>query len=143
MLCTEQAARGIHPGLHGTTFGGGPLTCAVAVAVIDAMEQMQMLEHIQHVGNYFQEKLRGLEEKHQAVEEVRGLGLMLAIELNSAEMAKLAVAKMLERRILINRTSDTVLRFLPPYILGTNHVDTAIAALDAVFNEVAVLAPSV
>jgi acetylornithine aminotransferase/acetylornithine/N-succinyldiaminopimelate aminotransferase len=142
MLCTEEAARGIHPGLHGTTFGGGPLTCAVAVAVIDAMEQMQMLEHIQHVGNYFKEKLRGLEEKHQAVEEVRGLGLMLAIELNSAEMAKLAVAKMLERRILINRTSDTVLRFLPPYILGTNHVDTAIAALDAVFNEVAVLAPS-
>jgi acetylornithine/N-succinyldiaminopimelate aminotransferase len=143
MLCTEEAARGIHPGLHGTTFGGGPLTCAVATAVIDAMEQKQMLEHIKQVGSYFTDKLRGLAAKHQVVEEVRGLGLMLAIELKSAELAKLVVARMLERHILINRTSETVLRFLPPYILGTNEVDMAVAALDEVLKEVAVLTPSV
>jgi acetylornithine/N-succinyldiaminopimelate aminotransferase len=142
MLCTEEAARGIHPGLHGTTFGGGPLACAVAIAVIDAMEQNQMLEHIKQVGSYFKEKLQALAAKHQAVENVRGLGLMLAIELKSAELAKQAVAKMLERHILINRTSETVLRFLPPYILATNEVDIVVAALDEVLNEVAVLVPS-
>jgi acetylornithine aminotransferase/acetylornithine/N-succinyldiaminopimelate aminotransferase len=60
---------------------------------------------------------------------------MLAAELDSAELAKLTVAEMLKRKILINCTSDTVLRFLPPYILEREHVDTAIAALDEIFTE--------
>ncbi len=66
---------------------------------------------------------------------MRGLGLMLAAELDSAELAKTVLAEMLKRRILINRTSETVLRFLPPYILDKEHVDEAIAALDAIFTE--------
>ena len=60
---------------------------------------------------------------------------MIAAELDSAELAKLVVAEMLKRQILINCTSDTVLRFLPPYILERAHVDTAIAALDEIFTE--------
>ncbi len=64
-----------------------------------------------------------------------GIGLMLAIELDSADLAKQAVADMLARHILINRTSETVLRFLPPFILKKEHVDTAIAALDEIFTE--------
>jgi acetylornithine/N-succinyldiaminopimelate aminotransferase len=142
MLCTEEASQGIHPGLHGTTFGGGPLACAVSIAVIDAMERMKLLEHIQHVGTYFKEQLQGLASKHRAVEEVRGLGLMLALEVKSADLAKQAVSKMLERRILINRTSETALRFLPPYTLGTEHVDVTVSALDEVFSELEVLSSS-
>jgi acetylornithine/N-succinyldiaminopimelate aminotransferase len=138
MLCSEEAARAMHPGLHGTTFGGGPLACAVAIAVIDALERDKVLEHIQEVGGYFKKQLQGLAAKHDSVVDVRGMGLMLAIDLNSAELAKQAVAQMLERGILINRTNETVLRFLPPYILRSEHVDTAISALDAILSEVPV-----
>jgi acetylornithine aminotransferase/acetylornithine/N-succinyldiaminopimelate aminotransferase len=134
-LCTEEVARAIHPGMHGTTFGGGPLACAVAIAVIDTIEREGLLEHVVEVGNYFQNQLKGLASKHGAIVDVRGKGLMLAAELDSADLAKLVVKEMLQRKILINCTSDTVLRFLPPFILQKEHVDQAIAALDEILKE--------
>ena len=133
LLCTEEVARSFHPGIHGTTFGGGPLACAVANAVIDAIEKDGLLANATSVGDYFQDQLRGLAMKHDTIREVRGKGLMIAAELDSADLAKKTVAEMLKRRILINCTSDTVLRFLPPYILERAHVDAAIAALDEIF----------
>jgi acetylornithine/N-succinyldiaminopimelate aminotransferase len=137
VLCTEEVARSFHPGMHGTTFGGGPLACAVAIAVIDAIEKDGLLAKATAVGDYFQEELRGLKKKHEAIVDVRGKGLMVAAEVDSAELGKTIVAEMLKRHILINCTSDTVLRFLPPYILERAHVDTAIAALDEIFTEYA------
>jgi acetylornithine aminotransferase/acetylornithine/N-succinyldiaminopimelate aminotransferase len=136
MLCTEAVASAMQPGLHGTTFGGGPLSCAVAIAVIDTIEQENLLARINDVGGYFHRQLDGLARKYpQLVVEARGLGLMLALELRSADTAKSVAAAMLGRRILINRTSETVLRFLPPYILATSHVDLAIAALDEILEQ--------
>lgn len=137
MLCSEEAARAIHPGMHGTTFGGGPLTCAVALAVIDTIERDHLLQHVTDTGAYFSGRLSDLANKHSAIVDVRGLGLMLAIELDSADLAKQVVEEMLDRHILINRTSETVLRFLPPYILQNEHIDEAIAALDEIFGELA------
>lgn len=135
MLCTEEAARAIHAGMHGTTFGGGPLACAVGIAVIDAIEKEGLLANATEVGDYFQELLRALAKRHDAIKDVRGKGLMLAAELDSADLAKLVVAEMLKRHVIINCTSDTVLRFLPPFILKKEHVDTAIAALDEILTE--------
>ena len=135
VLCTEEVSRVIHAGMHGTTFGGGPLACAVGIAVIDTIEKDGLLTKASTVGNYFQERLRWLASRHEAIVDVRGKGLMLAAELDSAELAKTTVAAMLKRKIVINCTSDTVLRFLPPYILERNHVDTAIAALDEILTE--------
>ena len=135
VLCTEEAARAIHAGMHGTTFGGGPLACAVGIAVIDAIEKEGLLANATAVGDYFQQQLRSLATRHEAITDVRGKGLMVAAELDSPELAKLIVAEMLKRRILINCTSETVLRFLPPFILERAHVDTAIAALDQIFAE--------
>ena len=135
ILCTEEAARAIHAGMHGTTFGGGPLACAVANAVIDTLEHDNVLAHVTEVGDYFQQQLKALAKKHSAIVDVRGKGLMLAAELDSADLAKLTVAEMLKRHIIINCTSDTVLRFLPPYILEREHVDTAIAAFDEIFTQ--------
>lgn len=132
MVCTEESARAIHAGMHGTTFGGGPLSCAVAIAVIDTMRQGEMLQHITETGACFKAKLKELAKRHTSIIDVRGIGLMLAAELDSADMAKDVVAQMLERRILINRTSETVLRFLPPYILSANDVDTAVSALNEI-----------
>ena len=137
VLCTEEVARSFHPGVHGTTFGGGPLACAVGIAVIDAIEKDGLLANATAVGDYFQEQLRGLKKKHEAIVDVRGKGLMVAAELDSAELGKRTVTEMLKRHILINCTSDTVLRFLPPFILESAHVDTAIAALDEIFTEFA------
>lgn len=135
MLCTEEAAQAIHPGMHGTTFGGGPLSCAVALAVFDAIEKDRLLDNVNEVGGYFHHRLEWLQQKHSAIAGVRGFGLMLAAELDSADLAKTVAAEMMKRRILINRTSETVLRFLPPYILRQEHVDEAIAALDQILTE--------
>jgi acetylornithine/N-succinyldiaminopimelate aminotransferase len=132
VLCTEEAARAIHAGMHGTTFGGGPLACAVAIAVIDAIEKENLLANATEVGNYFQSRLRHLASSHPAIVDVRGKGLMLAAEVDSAALGKVIVAEMLKRRILINCTSDTALRFLPPFTLTRAHVDTAIRALDEI-----------
>jgi acetylornithine/N-succinyldiaminopimelate aminotransferase len=137
VLCTEEVARAIHPGMHGTTFGGGPLACAVAIAVIDAIESEGLLAHVIEVGDYFQEMLRGLMSRHDAIVDVRGKGLMVAAEVDSPELGKHIVQAMLQRHILINCTSDTVLRFLPPYILEKEHVDLAVVALDEIFTEYA------
>jgi acetylornithine aminotransferase/acetylornithine/N-succinyldiaminopimelate aminotransferase len=132
MLCTDEAARAFTPGMHGSTFGGGPLLCAVAIAVIDTMKQSGVLAHVRDVGGYFKRQLEGLRERHECIIDVRGMGLMLGIELDSTDLATRAVSEMMAQHILINRTSETVLRFLPPYILERKHVDRAIAALDGI-----------
>ncbi len=132
MLCTEEAARAFTPGMHGTTFGGGPLACAVAIAVIDTMKQTDLLAHIQDVGGYFKQQLQSLKQRHDCVTDVRGMGLMLGLELDSADLATKTASEMMTQHIIINRTSETVLRFLPPYILERKHVDAAIAALDQI-----------
>jgi len=132
MLCTDEAARAFSPGMHGTTFGGGPLASAVAIAVIDTIKQNSLLEHVRNAGGYFKQQLEGLKKKHDCIVEVRVMGLMLGVEIDSADIAKRAATEMMAKHIIINRTSDTVLRFLPPYILERGHVDTTIAALDQV-----------
>jgi acetylornithine aminotransferase/acetylornithine/N-succinyldiaminopimelate aminotransferase len=134
MLCTDEAARAFSPGMHGTTFGGGPLVCAVAIAVIDTMKQNNVLAQVRDVGGYFKQRLEWLRRRHDCITDVRGMGLMLGIELDSADLAKHAAAEMMTQHIIINRTSETVLRFLPPYVLERGHVDTAIAALDGILH---------
>ena len=130
MLCTDEAARAFTPGMHGSTFGGGPLLCAVAIAVIDTMKQTALLAHVRDVGGYFKQQLEWLQSRHNCIVAVRGMGLMLGIELDSEELATRTAAGMMDQHIVINRTSENVLRFLPPYILERAHVDRAIAALD-------------
>ena len=128
ILTTNSVASCIHPGMHGTTFGGGPLSCAVAIEFLKQMEKL--LGHVRQLGAYFRSELNGLAKKHSSVTDVRGLGLMLALDLKSADLAKAVVRRLLDQGIIINRTHDTVLRFLPPYIIEKKHVDEVIRALD-------------
>jgi acetylornithine aminotransferase/acetylornithine/N-succinyldiaminopimelate aminotransferase len=130
MLCTDAAARAITPGMHGTTFGGNPLATAAAIAVIDEIKQSRLLDHVAETGTYFFEQLHALQSKHAAIVEVRGRGLMVGVELNSADLAKEMLSGLMQRHILINRTHETVLRFLPPFLITREHVDQLIAALD-------------
>jgi len=130
MLCTDAAARAITPGMHGTTFGGNPLACAAAIAVIDEIKQSHLLDHVAETGSYFFAQLAALQSKHPAIVDVRGRGLMVGVELNDAELAKAVLNGLMQRHILINRTHETVLRFLPPFLITREHVDQLIAALD-------------
>jgi len=137
ILTTEAVSKAFHPGMHGTTFGGGPLACAVAIAFVDTLERDGLLKHVTIIGDYFKLRLEMLKHKHACIKDVRGLGLMLCIDLDSADVAKAVVKQMLERGVIINRTHDTVLRFLPPYIIEKKHVDHAMKVLDAVLQKVA------
>ncbi len=130
MLCTEEASRAFTPGMHGTTFGGNPLACAVAIAVIDEMRRSKLLDHVRSTGGYLIDRLRELQSRHASIVEVRGRGLMVGVELDSDTLAKQVLQGMLDRRIVLNRTHETVLRFLPPFIVTREHIDQTIEALD-------------
>jgi acetylornithine aminotransferase/acetylornithine/N-succinyldiaminopimelate aminotransferase len=140
MICNERAASAITPGMHGTTFGGGPLVCAVAIAVIDEIKQSRLLDHINEVGGYFLGELRELAKRHSCIREIRGKGLMIGVEIDNAQLAAAIAAEMMAQHIILNRTSETVLRFLPPYIIERKHVDITIAALDKILTSQAELA---
>ena len=129
ILTTERVASSFHPGMHGTTFGGGPLACAVAIQFV--REEKKLLKHVRAVGEYFHAALARLDKKHKSIQDVRGVGLMQAMELDSPELAKAVARQLLHEGIIINRTHETVLRFLPPYIIQKKHVDHLIGALDA------------
>jgi acetylornithine/N-succinyldiaminopimelate aminotransferase len=128
LLTTDRVASGMHPGMHGTTFGGGPLACAVAIEFLRQLDGL--LGQVVKLGKYFLTELQKIQAQYTCVKAVRGMGLMLAIELDSSEAAKAVVTRLLNNGILINRTHDTVVRFLPPYIIEKKHVDEVIHALD-------------
>jgi acetylornithine/N-succinyldiaminopimelate aminotransferase len=132
MLCTNAVADTMKPGLHGTTFGGGPLACAVALEVLNVIESEGLLAKAKATGDYFAAKLSGLAKQNDCIRNVRGLGLMVAAELDSADVAKATVVAMLEKGFVINRTNEKVLRFLPPFVITTEHVDQLVAALGEV-----------
>ncbi|MGA2980313.1 MAG: aspartate aminotransferase family protein [Terriglobales bacterium] len=129
ILTTERVARCMHPGMHGTTFGGGPLACAVAIEFL--REEKKLLNHVRALGKYFHAALEALDKKHKSIHDVRGAGLMQAVELESSELAKAVTKRLLQEGIIINRTHETVLRFLPPYVIQKRHVDQVVKALDA------------
>jgi acetylornithine aminotransferase/acetylornithine/N-succinyldiaminopimelate aminotransferase len=132
LLVSEKVAQCIHPGMHGTTFGGGPLACAVALELLNVMQKEKLLRNVQQVGGYMTGRLRKLQKKHPCISEVRGMGLMIGMEMATPDLAKAIVNQMLEDGIILNRTDETVVRFLPPFIIGRKHVDIVIDGLDKV-----------
>ena len=130
LLATEKVSECMHPGMHGTTFGGGPLACAVAVQLLHTLERQKFPKHIDKTGAYMLRRLEELQKKYDAIRQVRGLGLMLGLELESADLAKAVFKQMLDRGIILNRTDETVIRFLPPFIIQKKHVDEVIDQLD-------------
>jgi acetylornithine aminotransferase/acetylornithine/N-succinyldiaminopimelate aminotransferase len=134
ILASSEAATAFHPGMHGTTFGGGPLTSAVAVAVLNTIEKDGLMKNAVTVGNYFRGRLDELAAKHKFVHEIRSKGLMIGVELDSPEKAKTVVKEALAKGVILNRTNDTVLRFLPPFILQKKHVDEAMKVIAPIFS---------
>jgi len=126
-LANERFAQHITPGKHGTTFGGGPLTCRVALEYLAILEDENLLEQVRRVGGYFSQKLRELVEKFDIAVESRGMGAIQALQLTVPGKPILEGA--LAKGLLINVTQDTVLRFLPPFLLQEKHVDSGMRIL--------------
>ena len=133
-LAIDEVASAFDYGDHGSTFGGNPLGCAVAMAVIETIKQEKLLENSKIVGKYLKDKFIELDEKYDFIKDVRGYGLFLAIELN--QEGGPIVDKMREKGFLINTTGKNALRFAPPLIITKEQVDKLAVALDEVFSEI-------
>jgi acetylornithine/N-succinyldiaminopimelate aminotransferase len=131
VLTTEAVAQRISPGLHGTTFGGGPLACATALEFLNVIEGDKLLENIRARGAELREGLSGLATKFPFIREIRGEGLMIGIEL-SIDGAPF-VAQALQRGLLINCTHDFTLRFLPPFLVTRAQVRQFLRLLEKLF----------
>lgn len=132
IVVNEKAAASIGPGMHGSTFGGGPLACRLALEFLDILEEL--LPSIRQTGAYFRQKLDHLQRQHSFIKEVRGVGLMIGVELDRP--CKQLVVDALEEGMLVNCTHDNVLRMLPPYIITEPEVDEAIEKLSKIFKKV-------
>jgi acetylornithine/N-succinyldiaminopimelate aminotransferase len=133
MMAKSHIAEALGPGTHGSTFGGNPVSCSAALAVLQTIEDEHILDHVQEVGAHFVDGLRRLQKKYAFITEVRGRGLMVAAELDRP--GGHMVVKAMERGYLINCTVDRVLRFLPPLIITQPEVDGLLTTLDAIFAE--------
>jgi acetylornithine/N-succinyldiaminopimelate aminotransferase len=133
MMAKPHVAESLGSGTHGSTFGGNPIACSAALAVLQTIEEENILAHVKQVGAHFFAGLKRLQDKYPFITEVRGQGLMLAAEMDrpGAHM----VVKCLERGYLINCTVDRVLRFLPPLTITEQEVDGLLALLDTVLGE--------
>lgn len=126
-LAREEFASAISAGQHGTTFGGGPLACRVALEYLAIVEEEKLLENVLQVGGYLQQELSALAHKCGAVVGARGRGFIQGLQLEIA--ARPIVEQALAEGILINSTQDTVIRLLPPFLLTEKHVDKGIRML--------------
>lgn len=130
----QEVAEALGAGMHGTTFGGGPLACRVALEFLEVMEQENMIERINKMGAALRAELVVLQGRFPFIKAVRGNGLMLALDLEFP--ARQIVLDALEAGLLINSTHETVLRFLPPYIITEELVDRGIRILKKILSKV-------
>jgi len=124
----------LKPGDHGSTFGGNPLACSAGVAVINAIADENLLENAVKMGGYLRENLEDLKTKHSIIKDIRGVGLMLGMELSvpGADIVK----ECLKRNVLLNCTHLTVLRIMPAINVEKDQIDLVIAVIDEVLGEV-------
>jgi predicted acetylornithine/succinylornithine family transaminase len=132
LLAIEEVASALVPGSHATTFGGNPLASAAGLTVMQEIISKGFLERVESLGNRLRLRLEELAARHEVIREVRGLGLMQAIDLQRPG-AGLAAA-MREAGVLVNCTSETVLRFLPPLIVTSEEIDEMVGILDSVLS---------
>ena len=132
-LARGAAAEVFGPGTHGSTFGGNPLVCAAALAVLDTIEQDDLVAHAGQMGTYLLEGFRTRLGDLAGVNDVRGKGLMLGIELDRPcpELVKQA----LDKRLLINVTAGSVIRLLPPLILNREEADRILDTVETLVRE--------
>ncbi|MGC8504202.1 MAG: aspartate aminotransferase family protein [Acidithiobacillus sp.] len=133
MLANARVASLFSPGKHGTTFGGGPLVCAVAQAVLDTMQHDAIPAHAARMGKLLRRKLRERLAGHSQVVDIRGMGLMVGIELRDKPEG--LVERALEKALLINVTAERVIRLLPPLIIQESEIELLVEGLADLLRE--------
>jgi len=123
------------PGEHGSTFGGNPLTCAAAYAALNFIIDNDIPRNVRKVGQYLIDSLEGLRRKFQFITDVRGRGLLVAMEFSN-DVAGSVVTACLDKGLLVNRLKPNALRFMPPLIIGNDEVDEALGILDTVLSSI-------
>ena len=132
-IAKENIMSSLKVGEHTTTFSGSPLVCAAACAAINVLVEEKLPERAAMLGRYFKEKLEVLRARHKIVREVRGLGLMLGMELRFDVLN--IILKCMERGVLVLDAGRNILRFLPPLVIEREHIDRVIDILDTVMEE--------
>ena len=130
MVVKNEIADTLGPGMHASTFGGGPVICKAALAVLKAIQKEKLLANTQKMSEYLFLKLNELKNKYSIIKELRGIGLMVGIELNIE--GKIIIEKCIEKGLLINCTHDKVLRLMPALNITKKEIDKAIDILDSV-----------
>jgi acetylornithine/N-succinyldiaminopimelate aminotransferase len=135
ILGNQTVADVLEPGVHGTTFGGNPVACAAGIVVLEEIMTNGVMKNAETMGNLFKKRLLELQKEFpKLVNEVRGYGLMLGMELTIE--GESFVTAMRERKVLINCTDQTVLRFLPPLIINEQHITETVTALREVLQSI-------
>ena len=127
LLARDEVAAIFQPGTHGSTFGGNPVSCAAALAVLDILEEEHLPANAEHTGSYLMSKLTALRQHFSFIKEVRGRGLLVGMELDRRGNRVVTLCQ--ERGLLVNCTADKVIRFLPPLIITRSELDEAVAIL--------------
>lgn len=133
MMAREEIAACLVPGKHASTFGGNCLACAAGIATVEAIEEENLLQRAVEMGQYAQDRLRALKDKYPVIDHIRGIGLMIGIQLTRPGAQ--IVAKCLEKGLRINCTHDTVIRFMPAMIVTKEQIDEAVGIFESVLAE--------
>jgi predicted acetylornithine/succinylornithine family transaminase len=128
-LFSDRVAAAARPGDHGSTYGGNLLACRAALVFLEELTDNGLMEHVAQVGAYLERGLRAIASRQPAITAVRGAGVMWGLDIDRPAAAVVDAAR--ERRLLVNRTSDTVIRLLPPYVITEAEIDEALPLLEA------------
>ncbi len=133
MTAKKEIAKSLVPGSHASTFGGNPLACAAGMAVFETIEKDNLLANVKKMGDYSLEQLRSLQKTYKIIHEVRGVGLMIGIELNinGAEIIKNCI----QAGLFLNCTHEKVIRFMPPLNVKKEHIDEGLNILKAILSK--------
>jgi acetylornithine/N-succinyldiaminopimelate aminotransferase len=128
MLAREEVADAFGPGSHASTFGGTPVVTAASLEVVRVLSEENVIDHCKNIGGYFKDRLSWLKDRHEVIEDVRGMGLLLGMKLRME--GDQIVASCMEKGFLINCIQGNILRFIPPLIIEKQEIDSLVACLD-------------
>ncbi len=132
MLAREEVADAFGPGSHASTFGGTPVVTAASLEVVRVLSEENIIDHCKKIGAYFKKRLAWLKNRHEVIEDVRGMGLLLGMKLKIE--GDQIVASCMEKGFLINCIQGNILRFIPPLIIEKQEIDALVACLDEILN---------
>ena len=133
-MFSDRVAASAKPGDHGSTYGGNLLACRAALVFLEELTTGELMAQVAKTGAYLERGLRAIAARQPAVKDVRGAGVMWGLEIDRPAAAIVEAA--LQRKLLINRTSDTVVRLLPPYVITEREIDEALPLLEAAISSV-------